>query len=136
MKKADNFDAKQWLVENKITFQSRLNEDETVTIEKIESHPLKKDIENIFDITLDSGNFKFDEKDNLVGVNIDYLSSDTGIDPNRITSLVRGVIRKNPSKYSEIKMEKGGGLWPEKYKKIYPSLEKLDPDYYMVVKLK
>ena len=26
MKKADNFNAKQWLVENKITFQSRLNE--------------------------------------------------------------------------------------------------------------
>lgn len=26
MKKADNFDAKQWLTENKITFQSRLNE--------------------------------------------------------------------------------------------------------------
>ena len=29
MKKADNFDAKQWLVENKITFQSRLNEEES-----------------------------------------------------------------------------------------------------------
>ena len=29
MKKADNFDAKQWLVENKITTQSRLNEEET-----------------------------------------------------------------------------------------------------------
>jgi transcription termination factor NusB len=27
MKKADNFDAKQWLVENKVTTQSRLNED-------------------------------------------------------------------------------------------------------------
>ena len=26
MKKADNFDASKWLVENKITFQSRLNE--------------------------------------------------------------------------------------------------------------
>ncbi len=26
MKKADNFDAKQWLVENKITTQSRLND--------------------------------------------------------------------------------------------------------------
>jgi hypothetical protein len=111
-----------------------LNENELQYIP--ENHPLKRDIENIFDTTLDSGNFKFDEKDNLVGVNINYLSSDTGIDPNRITSLVRGVIRKNPSKYSEIKMEKGGGLWPEKYKKIYPSLEKLDPDYYMVVKLK
>jgi hypothetical protein len=29
MKKADNFDAKQWLVENKITFQSRLNQNQT-----------------------------------------------------------------------------------------------------------
>jgi hypothetical protein len=29
MKKADNFDAKKWLVENKITTQSRLNEDES-----------------------------------------------------------------------------------------------------------
>ena len=28
MKKADNFDPSKWLVENKITFQSRLNEDE------------------------------------------------------------------------------------------------------------
>jgi len=37
MKKADNFDAGKWLVENKITTQSHLNEDETVTIEKIES---------------------------------------------------------------------------------------------------
>ena len=27
MKKADNFDVKQWLVENKITTQSRLNEE-------------------------------------------------------------------------------------------------------------
>jgi len=37
MKKADNFDSNKWLVENKITTQSRLNEEETVTIEKIES---------------------------------------------------------------------------------------------------
>ena len=28
MKKADNFDASKWLVENKITTQSRLNENE------------------------------------------------------------------------------------------------------------
>ena len=28
MKKADNFDPSKWLVENKITFQSRLNENE------------------------------------------------------------------------------------------------------------
>ena len=29
MRKADNFDARKWLVENKLTTQSRLNEDET-----------------------------------------------------------------------------------------------------------
>jgi len=34
MKKADNFDAKQWLVENKITTQSRLNENEALSIPK------------------------------------------------------------------------------------------------------
>ncbi len=33
MKKADNFNAKQWLVENKITTQSRLNEEEYVKID-------------------------------------------------------------------------------------------------------
>ena len=32
MKKADNFNAKQWLIENKVTFQSRLNEDLTSQI--------------------------------------------------------------------------------------------------------
>ncbi len=32
MKKADNFDPSKWLVENKITFQSRLNEDEEENI--------------------------------------------------------------------------------------------------------
>jgi hypothetical protein len=32
MKKADNFDASKWLVENKITTQSRLNENESVDI--------------------------------------------------------------------------------------------------------
>jgi hypothetical protein len=37
MKKADNFDSSKWLTENKITTQSKLNENETVTIEKIES---------------------------------------------------------------------------------------------------
>jgi hypothetical protein len=38
MKKADNFDASKWLVENKITTQSRLNEDE------LNQNELKQDI--------------------------------------------------------------------------------------------
>jgi uncharacterized membrane protein YjjP (DUF1212 family) len=37
MKKADNFDASKWLVENKITTQSKLNEEETMTLEQMNS---------------------------------------------------------------------------------------------------
>jgi hypothetical protein len=100
------------------------------------NHPLKKDVESVFNTTFAPYCFKFDQREDLVGINIDYLSDDTGIDPNKVTSLVRGVIRKKPADYMEIKMERGGGSWPEKYKKAYPSLEELDPDYYMVVKLR
>ena len=32
MKKADNFDSSKWLVENKITTQSKLNKDENIEI--------------------------------------------------------------------------------------------------------
>ena len=107
------------------------------TLEDIPSnHPLKKDVESVFGTIFEPYVFKLDKKNDLVGINIDYLSADTGIDPNKVTSLVRGMIRKNPADYMEIKMEKGGGMWPEKYEKAYPSLEKLDPDYYMVVKLR
>ena len=48
MKKADNFDASKWLVENKITFQSRLNENKTLgpydfdTFKWKNSHPYYK----------------------------------------------------------------------------------------------
>jgi hypothetical protein len=100
------------------------------------NHPLKKDVESVFNTTFAPYCFKFDQREDLVGINIDYLSDDTGIDPNKVTSLVRGVIRKKPADYMEIKMERGGDSWPEKYKKAYPSLEELDPDYYMVVKLR
>ena len=41
MKKADNFDAKQWLVENKITTQSRLNEEENNTLTQEDFNILK-----------------------------------------------------------------------------------------------
>jgi hypothetical protein len=111
-----------------------INESTLVDIHN--NHPLKKDVESVFDTTFEPYCFKFDKKEDLVGINISYLSDDTGIDPNKVTSLIRGMIRKNPADYMEIKMERGGGVWPEKYEKAYPSLEELDPDYYMVVKLR
>jgi len=43
MKKADNFDAKQWLVENKITTQSKLNEATTMDpVKSIEDYGFVK----------------------------------------------------------------------------------------------
>jgi hypothetical protein len=39
MKKADNFDSSKWLVENKITFQSRLTENFEKTHEYLEISP-------------------------------------------------------------------------------------------------
>jgi hypothetical protein len=54
MKKADNFDAKQWLVENKITFQSRLNEDLTSQIAALPDFETSPDTE---EATLIVGNY-------------------------------------------------------------------------------
>jgi len=109
---------------------------ESTLIDISDNHPLKRDVEGVFGVTFAAYCFKLDRINNLVGINISYLSDDTLIDPNKVTSLVRGIIRENPLKYNEIKTERGGGGWPEKYEKIYPSLEALDPDYYIVVKLK
>ena len=46
MKKADNFDATKWLVENKITFQSRLNENE-VPVPKTLTPSAKKKVDDL-----------------------------------------------------------------------------------------
>ncbi len=54
MRKADNFDAKQWLVENKITFQSRLNEDLTSQIAALPDFETSPDTE---EATLIVGNY-------------------------------------------------------------------------------
>ena len=54
MKKADNFDAKQWLVENKITTQSRLNEDLTSQIAALPDFETSPDTE---EATLIVGNY-------------------------------------------------------------------------------
>ena len=70
--------------------ESTLNESTLVDIPK--DHKLKKDVENIFDEQFGSYIFKFDKRENLVGINIEYLSDDTGIDPNKVISLVRGMI--------------------------------------------
>ena len=64
MKKADNFDAKQWLVENKITFQSRLNEN------KIKGVDVDNDGEQIT-LSGDSGDYDgFIEDDGTVSFTV------------------------------------------------------------------
>ena len=59
MKKADNFDAKQWLVENKITTQSKLNENNTEASELLSllaSPEIKKYMDKLAD-TLEDADF-------------------------------------------------------------------------------
>jgi hypothetical protein len=70
MKKADNFNAKQWLVENKITFQSRLNEN------KIEGVNVEVD-DNMITLSGDSGDYDgFIEDDGTVSFSITYDDMD------------------------------------------------------------
>jgi hypothetical protein len=64
MKKADNFDASKWLVENKITFQSRLNEN------KIPGVDVDNDGEQIT-LSGDSGDYDgFIEDDGTVSFSV------------------------------------------------------------------
>ena len=63
MKKADNFDASKWLVENKITTQSRLNEDLTDSIAALPDHHTSRNAE---EATLIVGKYavvRYDESD-------------------------------------------------------------------------
>ena len=71
MKKADNFNASKWLVENKITFQSRLNElldtDKVKQLGKkaVEDYILKNNLDSIDDIKYTGGG-TFSDKANAV----------------------------------------------------------------------
>ena len=55
MKKADNFDASKWLVENKVTTTSTLKEDESKfsDIDADIDPKLKEDLENLLDGIID-----------------------------------------------------------------------------------
>ena len=53
MKKADNFDTKQWLVENKITFQSRLNENQINNKYVVKDEELSDEDGDFYKIDLD-----------------------------------------------------------------------------------
>ena len=70
MKKADNFDASKWLVENKITTQSRLNEN------KISGIDVEVD-DNMVTLSGDSGDYDgFIENDGTVKFSIVYDDMD------------------------------------------------------------
>jgi hypothetical protein len=79
MRKADNFNASKWLVENKITFQSRLNElldtDKVKQLGKkaVEDYILKNNLDSIDDIKYTGGG-TFSDKANAVF----YSTSSTG----------------------------------------------------------
>jgi len=70
MKKADNFNASKWLVENKITFQSRLNEN------KIPGVDVEVD-DDMITLSGDSGDYDgFIEDDGTVSFSVVYEDED------------------------------------------------------------
>ena len=70
MKKADNFDASKWLVENKITTQSRLNEN------KIPGVNVEVDDDNV-ELSGDSGDYSgFIEDNGTVSFSVIYEDED------------------------------------------------------------
>ena len=112
MKKADNFDAKKWLVENKITFQSRLNEN-------INNNDLKL----YYDILMDVGGedlageyediqakaSKFNSTSDFIKNDLEILSQDDEDQVNDIkTDFVAAKLRKmSPQEFTDFVKEVG-----------------------------
>ena len=63
MKKADNFNASKWLVENKITTQSRLNEDLTDEIAALPNHHTAENTEEAILVVGKYAVVRYDESD-------------------------------------------------------------------------
>jgi hypothetical protein len=63
MKKADNFNASKWLVENKITTQSRLNEDLTDEISALPNHHTAENTEDAILVVGKYAVVRYDESD-------------------------------------------------------------------------
>lgn len=127
MKKADNFDAGKWLVENKITTQSRLNENKEISIEDHEDEALETvnefidefESQGLFEFIPDLDNYEIDSSTN--SLNIDelgsvFLISNKGPVPNEVKELMMD------SNNGEMNEE--GATW-----KKYP----MDGYYYIVV---
>ena len=86
MKKADNFDASKWLVENKITTQSRLNENAGLA-SKIAQLPNHHTAEDTDEATLIVGKYAvvhYDESDE--GGEDMYVVWDNTVDQDEIGS--------------------------------------------------
>jgi hypothetical protein len=106
MKKADNFDAKQWLVENKITTQSRLNE-------SINNNDLKLYYDILMDVggTDLAGEYKdiqikaneFNSISDFIKDDLEILSQDDEDQVNEIkTNFVAAKLRKmSPQEFTD-----------------------------------
>lgn len=80
MKKADNFDSSKWLVENKVTFQSRLNENFEETHEYLQISPENFQPGDYFlrtPVYDNSGEF-FDHKEKIKILSIDLPKDGRG----------------------------------------------------------
>jgi len=102
MKKADNFDASKWLVENKITFQSRLNEGS-------DTYPFQADPETI--ALYDKIASKLEGTISMVASKLEIPESDIRISLNYLWDDLQG--NKNKKKGMFIQVKTDDATWDE-----------------------
>jgi hypothetical protein len=96
MKKADNFDASKWLVENKITFQSRLNEGS-------DTYPFQADPETI--ALYDKIASKLEGTISMVASKLEIPESDIRISLNYLWDDLQGNKNKKKGMFIQVKTD-------------------------------
>jgi hypothetical protein len=96
MKKADNFDASKWLVENKITFQSRLNEGS-------DTYPFQADSETI--ALYDKIASKLEGTISMVASKLEIPESDIRISLNYLWDDLQGNKNKKKGMFIQVKTD-------------------------------
>jgi hypothetical protein len=142
MKKADNFDASKWLVENKITFQSRLNENEEFSDDfpSLDYNTITNFIKSKgYKITsyYYDGGFDVNDGEYFIGVFDDHIAVTDGNGQVKDIPFNESRLNEDVSFPYQIDDERGKELYT-KYNKAFenPAWKNIDGNYELEIDLK